>query len=309
MSQRSNQVPKWTTASPELYTAYSDFILSRHTVCRSKRTIIWYEETLTAVLDWMTHNGVSHPRDFAARHVRAYIQYLQTRVHHGKPLSDQYIHNQARTIRTFFNFLYNERYILEPVKFQMPRIEDRRLLCLTAEQVAALVKACPTNRDKAVLLTFVDTGARLSEVIAMNWEDVDVASGVINIVRGKGGKSRSVVVGVETRRALLAYRRDIGMPLAGPLFITRDGQRFMRMGIRDVFTRLTERTGIKVTPHALRRTFATLSLRAGMNPLHLQGLLGHSTLDMTRRYVQMVDEDLVAAHREHGPIDNILHKR
>ena len=67
----------------------------------------------------------------------------------------------------------------------MPRIEDRRLLCLTAEQVATLVKACPTNRDKAVLLTFVDTGARLSEVIAMNWEDVDVASGVINIVRGK----------------------------------------------------------------------------------------------------------------------------
>ena len=175
MSQRSNRVLKWTTVSPELYTAYSDFILSRHTVCRSKRTITWYEETLTAVPDWMTHNGVSHPGDFAARHVRAYIHYLQTRVHHGKPLSDHYIHNQARTIRTLFNFLYNEKYIPEPIKFQMPRIEDRRLLCLTAEQVAALVKACTTNRDKAVLLTFVDTGARLQEVINMNWEDVDVA--------------------------------------------------------------------------------------------------------------------------------------
>jgi site-specific recombinase XerD len=138
---------------------------------------------------------------------------------------------------------------------------------------------------------------------------VDIASGVITIQRGKGGKSRSVVVGIETRRALLAYRRELGMPMEGPLFLTRDGRRFMRMGIRDVFTRLTERTGIKVTPHSLRRTFATLSLRAGMNPLHLQGLLGHSTLDMTRRYVQMVDEDLIEAHREHGPIDNILRRR
>jgi integrase len=184
--------------------------------------------------------------------VRAYIQYLQTRLHHGKPLSDQYIHNQARTIRTFLNFLYNERYLPEPVKFQMPRIEDRRLLCLTAEQVAQLLKACGTARDKAVLLTFVDTGARLSEVIAMNWEDTDIASDVINIVRGKGGKGRSVVVGIETRRALLAYRRELGMPVAGPLFVTRDSQRFMRMGIRDVFTRLTQKTGIKVTPHALR---------------------------------------------------------
>ncbi len=51
MSQKSSQVPEWTTASPELYTAYTDFILSRHTVCRSKRTIIWYEETLTAVVE------------------------------------------------------------------------------------------------------------------------------------------------------------------------------------------------------------------------------------------------------------------
>jgi site-specific recombinase XerD len=309
MSQQSDRVLKGTTASPELHTAYQDFILSRHTVCRSKRTIIWYEETLSWVLEWMTHNGVSRPADFTARHVRAYIQYLQTRTHHGKPLSDQYIHNQARTIRTFFNFLYNEKYIPEPIKFQMPRIEDRRLLCLDADQVAQLLKACESIRDRALLLTFIDTGARLQEVINMNWEDVNVSNGIVNIPRGKGGKGRSVVVGTETRRALLAYRREIGMPAQGPLFLTRDGNRFMRMGIRDVLTRLAQKTGIKVTPHALRRTFATLSLRAGMNPLQLQALLGHTTLDMTRRYIQMVDEDLVNAHREHGPIDNILRKR
>lgn len=60
------------------------------------------------------------------------------------------------------------------------------------------------------------------------------------------------------------------------------------------------------SPYRQLRTFATLSLRGGMNPLHLQGLLGHSSLEMTRRYVSMVDSDLLAAHKEFGPVDNLV---
>ena len=66
--------------------------------------------------------------------------------------------------------------------------------------------------------------------------------------------------------------------------------------------------GVQVSPMPCWRTFATMSLRAGMNLLHLQGLLGHSTIEMTRRYVQMLDDDLVEAHRAHGPIDTFLHQ-
>jgi len=70
--------------------------------------------------------------------------------------------------------------------------------------------------------------------------------------------------------------------------------------------RLGNRAGIKLSPHALRRTFATLALKAGMNVFQLQGLLRHSSLEMTRRYVTMLDEDLVDAHKKHGPIDYLL---
>ena len=56
----------------------------------------------------------------------------------------------------------------------------------------------------------------------------------------------------------------------------------------------------------LRRTFATLSIKAGMNLVHLQGLLGHSSIEMTRHYIQMLDEDLIEAHKEFGPIDKFL---
>ena len=87
---------------------------------------------------------------------------------------------------------------------------------------------------------------------------------------------------------------------------TKHGCRFSFNRLRSCLLRIGERAEIHISPHILRRTFATLSLRSGMNPLHLQGLLGHSSLEMVRRYIQMVDEDLLQAHREHGPVDIYL---
>ena len=77
-------------------------------------------------------------------------------------------------------------------------------------------------------------------------------------------------------------------------------------GLRSILLRLSKKSGLHITPHSLRRTFATLALRAGMNPLHLQGLLGHTTLEMTRKYIQMVDDDLIKAHNEFSPIDKFI---
>jgi site-specific recombinase XerD len=152
----------------------------------------------------------------------------------------------------------------------------------------------------------VDSGVRKAELVDLNWADVDLRTGVVLIKRGKGGKSRNVVIGAMTRRALVAYGRTSGISSNAPLFAIQDGGRLTTSGLRSMMERISKRCGIHVSPHALRRTFATLSLRAGMNPLHLQGLLGHTTLEMTRRYTQIVDDDLVAAYKEHGPIDNFL---
>jgi integrase/recombinase XerD len=303
MSRKSDRVPQWAPAHQELYDVYKDFLLSRKAILCRDQTLVWYAEALLRILEWMIQNGVTHPADITARQVRAYLASMKDR-----NLKDSYIHNHARTIRTFLRFLYQEKYIPELPTFKMPAIAQRQLLYLTAPDVQKLLKACECKRDKTLILLMVDTGARRSEVCALNWEDVDIDSGLVHIVEGKGGKTRSVVVGIETRRAVLAYRRELNPQPRNPLFQTQDGKRFQVMGFRSVFDRLAKRSGVKVTPHALRRTFATLSLKAGMNPLHLQALMGHTTLEMTRRYITMVDDDLVVAHKEYGPIDNILHK-
>lgn len=305
MPAQNEQIPKWASASRDLYDAYLDFIMSRQAMMCREKTVAWYAFTLSKVMDWMVRNGVAHPADITAREVRAYLADMANR-----KLSDSTINNHARAMRTLLHFFYNEKYILEPVKFKMPSIAAKRLRYLDAAELQKVLRACTTRRDRALVLLMVDTGARRAEVEALNWGDVDIPSGLIRIVEGKGGKARSVVVGTETRRALLAYRRELeNTGPSKPLFQTSTGSRLEAMGIRSALERIGSRAGIKINPHALRRTFATLSLRAGMSPLHLQALLGHTTLEMTKRYTTMIDDDIQEAHREHGPIDNLLHKK
>lgn len=304
MSAKTRADEEWASASRSLHEAYTDFILSRQAMLCGERTIAWYSFTLGKVLQWLIENEVSEPQKISARHIRAYLSELS-----GRGLKDSTINNHARAIRTMLRFFHTENYIPEPVTFKMPTIAEKRLLFLSADDVQKLLKACQSSRDKALVLLMVDTGLRRAEVCALNWGNVDIQSGLVQVVRGKGGKARSVVVGAATRRALLAYRRELEPDPDKPVFQTQSGGRLAHNGLRSILLRVGERAGVKVNPHSLRRTFATMSLKAGMNPLHLQGLLGHASMEMTKRYVQMVDDDLVEAHKAHGPIDNILNRK
>ena len=188
----------------------------------------------------------------------------------------------------------------------MPRVEQKQMRVLSPDELDKILKVCKKPRDKALILFLVDTGLRRSEACSLEWIDVDIPSGVINIRRTKNKKARSVFIGVKTRRALLRYRRTISHEDNAPVFQTQSGTRFRNSGFRQVIRRISDKSGIPFSAHDLRRTFATLSLRAGMNVLHLQRLLGHSSLEMIRRYVQMAKDDLLEAHNEHGPIDRFL---
>jgi integrase/recombinase XerD len=303
MSPETLTRQEWALASYALQDAFTDFVLSRQAILCSPKTLGWYRFILSKFVESLAENGVISPQEITARHIRAFLSELA-----GKGLSDTYIHGYARAIRTLMRFFHSEKYMPELVTFQMPSIANKRLLVLSGEEINKLLDACRTPRDKALILLMVDTGLRRAEVCALNWGDVDISSGLVRVVRGKGGKARSVVVGVITRRALLAYRKTITTSVDQPLFQTKMASRLSHNGLRSLLLRIGKQAGVRVTPHALRRTFATLSLRAGMNLLHLQGLLGHSTIEMTRRYVQMIDDDLLEAHKLHGPIDNFLHK-
>jgi len=294
---------KWALASIPLQDAYTDFLLSRQAMMCTPRTIQFYEFTLGKISEWFERNDVHQPNEITSRHVRALLGELVE-----KGYSDSYIHIHARVLRTFVKFLLKEKYIYEPVEFEMPKIGKKRLPVFNEQEVKNILHACESKRDKAFILLMIDSGLRMAEAIALNWGDVDISSGIVRVEKGKGRKARSVVIGAHTRRALLKYCSEVEHSDNYPLFQTRHSGRFTPSGLRSWLLRISERAGMHISPHAIRRTFATLSLRAGMNVIQLQGLLGHSTLEMTRHYIEMLDEDLVKAHREHGPIDSLLNK-
>jgi len=226
MSQKTTQKTKWALASILLDDAYTDFILSRQAMLCKPSTLRFYRFTAGKFIEWLKINNVNSPEVIAACHVRAYLAELD-----GKDLSDSYINGHARAIRTLIRFLYKEQYVLELITFEMPTIDRKRLLVLSVSDLNRVIKACHTPRNKAVVLLIADSGIRRAEICALNWGDIDIATGLIRIVKGKGGKYRSVVIGANTRRALLAYRRTVKHNEYDPLLQTKNGSRLTPGGL------------------------------------------------------------------------------
>ncbi len=301
MLNKNTTAKKWTLAHFALHDAYTDFILSRQAMQCTIATLKFYENTAGKFLSWIESQSVTSPHEITARHVRAYLAELTAR-----KLSDWTINDHARAVRTLLKFFHAEGYMPAPVKVDMPKVAKKRLPVLTADEVGIILKACVSKRDKAIILLLVDSGLRRSELINLTWGDVDFGTGLTKVKRGKGRKDRSVVIGATARRALLAYRRTLDNAADNaPLIQSQTGTRFTGSGFLQIFKRLKKRTGININPHALRRTFVILSLRAGMDALHLQALLGHAKLDMVVYYAQMVDDDILQAHHTYSPIDNL----
>jgi integrase len=203
------------------------------------------------------------------------------------------------------NFWLAEGYMKDPVKVEMPRVGKKRLLSLSGDEVTKILTKC-SKREKAIILLMVDTGLRRAEVCTLNWGDVDMGSGLCKVKQGKGNKDRSTVIGASARRALLAYKRTLERAESkDPVIQTDEGGRFAGSGLYRLFKRLEKRVGMSITPHSLRRSFVTLSLRAGMNPLHLQTMLGHASLEMVQHYAQMIDDDILQAHEDYSPADRL----
>ena len=298
MLNRTITTQNWTLASVALTDAYTDFYLSRQAMRCTTGTLTFYTYTAGKFVTWLEGQCVNKPAEVTARHVRAYLAKLI-----GENKASSTVHDHARAVRTLLRFWFAEKYLPEPVIFKMPRVDKKRLPVLSAEEFKRVLAVCNV-KEKAVILLLVDSGIRRQEACNLNWSDLQMTNGLIRIVKGKGMKDRSVVVGVATRRALLSYRRTLPTDTV-PLFVSQRGGRLTGNGLRELLLRLSIKTGIKFSAHALRRTFVILSLRAGMGELHLMAMLGHSDLIMVGRYAQMVDDDILQAHKDFSPIDNL----
>lgn len=160
-------------------------------------------------------------------------------------------------------------------------------------------------RDKALILTALDTGARASELLSLDLNDF-YGAGELHIQRGKGGKGRVVFVSEKTRRAIRAYvrKRKDNCPA---LFINLYQDRLKYNGLRAILFRIANRVGLSEIPtaHQFRRAFALETLRAGGDLLSIQRMLGHANLSILKQYLQLDTEDIRATHARTSPVDRI----
>jgi len=288
-------------AAVQLNDAWTDFILSRQSMGCTETTLKNYQNTLAKFITWLETQGITAPQEVTARHIRQYLAGFADKADWTK-------NRIAREIKTLVRFWHKEGYLPQPVIFDLPKVRQKRLPFLTAEQIKQVLAVCDV-REKAVIYLLVDSGLRRQEACNLNRNDIDMQTGIVKVRQGKGKKDRTAIIGATTRRALKKYWQTC--PLQeddAPAFQTTEGKRLRAEALQSLLRRVSRRSGVAFSAHALRRSFATLALKSGMDIVSLQTLLGHSDISTTRRYIQWLDEDLIAAHRRASPIDNLSRK-
>ena len=254
-------------------------------------------------------------------HIRQFLWYLTSETNRWRnnnpktkqPASQTTANHYYRALHSFFNWLELEELIHDnPFKhLKTPKIDKKVIQAIVPVEIERLFNTCSAKtpidvRNKAILSMFLDTGLRVSDLASLNIDDIDMHTGSIVVRHGKGGKQRVVHIGTKAQKILWKYITIYRRSESKSLFINRSGEELDAQGIKILIKRLGIKAKVKVHPHKLRHTFAISYLRAGGDVFSLQYLLGHSTLQMTQRYLQSLNaDDAINAHRKFSPLDNM----
>lgn len=178
-----------------------------------------------------------------------------------------------------------------PYKFAKPRPNKKAIKYLTKEQMEAFIRSTRDYQEFAMVMTFLTTGVRLSELTALNVGDVDLDNAKILVEHGKGDKSREVPLSDQTVQAIREYFVHYNIPSKAehPLFTSSRGNRISNHTVQKIIGRIGTDSGMKfrITPHILRHSFASHCIANGCDIYSLKELLGHSDIKVTEVYLHL----------------------
>ncbi|TFD47179.1 site-specific tyrosine recombinase XerD [Cryobacterium sp. TMT1-2-1] len=266
-------------------------------------TVSAYRRDLAVYTAWLAEHELTDLREVTSGHVSEFVRYLGQR--EESPLTASSIARMLSTVRSLHRFLLGESVVEIDVAHDTkpPKLGSRLPKAISIDQVAALLAATDGDevqqlRDKALLELLYATGARVSEVINLNVDDV-LDEEVVRLT-GKGDKQRIVPVGSYARAAMDAYlvRARPLLSVRGKstpaLFLGIRGQRVSRQNAWLIIRAAAVRAGleIEVSPHTLRHSFATHLLAGGADVRVVQELLGHSSVATTQIYTLVTADTL-----------------
>jgi site-specific recombinase XerD len=289
----------------------------------SRRSVLakflWYAEKM----EW-DHIG--------SNHIRLFLKYVSeghkeeegrwggkwNNTRPKQPVTASTVQTYHRILRTFFYWCMEEAGIDETPMANVgaPTARSPQIQPFTDAQVKQLLAATRKTkqpyRDLSLVYLFCDTGIRESELCNITLSDVNFTTRQIKI-QGKGDKIRYVQFGAKCGKALWQYIQQEGREPDQRVFLAdngkHQGQPLTRSGVYRIFTRLEKTaniTGVRCSPHTARHYFAITFLRNGGNQFTLQTILGHESLEMTKKYVAIAQADMTAQHKKYSPMDRLL---
>jgi integrase/recombinase XerC len=249
--------------------------------------------------------------------IRRYLASLDSRKEKKSSLA-----RKLATLRSFYRFLIREGCVqANPAEeIRTPKLPKHLPRVLTKDDANSLLESPSEDtvlgrRDRAVLETLYSTGARVGELVAMNWEDLEMAEGLVRL-RGKGRKERIVPIGTVALETLSDYRKSLSAVQAppsvakatdavgwrGPVFRNRRGGRLTARSVERLVAKYSGRLAAgHISPHALRHSFATHLLDEGADLRAIQEMLGHASLGTTQKYTHLATDRLLEVYDKTHP--------
>lgn len=284
---------------------------SENTLAAYRNDLGQFAEFLT---DYSTLKSDQPPAEWREINKNHIVDYMLAMKERGYASST--IARKVAATKSFFHFLKDEGAVADDptLKLESPKVKKHLPKAISIEEVEQLL-AEPTKsdtpkglRDTALLETLYATGLRVSEIVSLNLEDVDLETATIYCI-GKGDRERVVPVYDQAAETIAIYL-ERGRPALvhdseeKALFLNHRGQRLTRQGLWLIIKQYVETVGIEgdVTPHTLRHSFATHMLHGGAKLRDVQKLLGHANISTTQIYTQVTQDHLREAY-------NVAHPR
>ena len=262
----------------------------------SENTVSAYRRDLRDLVDFMGNQDVDQ---IGMSQLRAFLKHL-----HGFNGTST-IGRKLSTVRSFLDFCLREGLIEVNVSkaLKAPKREQRLPRHESLTGISKLLDAPDDSvlglRDRAILEVMYSAGLRVSELVGLNEDDIDLEAGTVRVI-GKGNRQRLAHIGLKAKNALVAWFavRDG----EGAVYTNYRGSRLSVRSVQKMVNKYTAKVGLgKLTPHALRHSMATHLLDAGADIRSVQEMLGHQSITSTQIYTHVATSRQAAVHAEFHP--------
>lgn len=278
----------------------------------AQNTLESYRRDLTRYLEAMESAAVPSPQLISVEHVNGYLQQLARGDEQNPSLSARSVARHTVAIRQLHKYWELEKICApNPAReIQPPAVRESLPKAISIEQVTRILDSINLEstsglRDRAILEFLYSTGARISEVVGLDVDDLHFSDDAVVRLFGKGSKERVVPVGSFAQKAVSDYlvRSRPGLAAKGKgtpaLFLNQRGGRLSRQSMWMILSKAAEQSGVdvEVSPHTLRHSFATHLLEGGADVRVVQELLGHASVTTTQIYTKVSVDSLREAYQ------------